>query len=409
MGAFYTAFFAEALLRRVLTYSIVLYGASVLGGGTWSGALYVCLVAPYLLSIYAGSLIDTARRTSVLRVTSTLTLALIGGITACASSSRQLPWVLAAIILCYGIVSAFAYPAFITGTADLVEPSRVGHSTIVMNTLSLATQVAAPVFVGVLRAFVSWPTFFLCATSIAVVQCAALRLVNPPRPVAARTGRTSRAVALSPWADIAEVRAFNKTHATLPTLLLAVTLFSALAIGPLEVLVPLFASATLRLSSATAGAFMATGGIGLVIGAIAALKLAGRRGMGAWLCGTGVAGGVVILAMTVVPTPIAFALYFVGGLLAGMLSSLSLAAIQQAATSELRGRVIGLFSLVLGAPPAIGGAAAGALSDAIGTPAALRIVSCLFGAAFVLLYATRPALRNAGAANLPSDGTPQPA
>jgi MFS family permease len=427
VGPYYVAFFADALLRRILTYSIVLYGVDVLGRGTWSGVLYVCLVAPYLLSIAAGRIIETTNVTSMLRLTATLILVLVAGLTGFASASIHVPMILAAIMLCYGIVSAFAYPGFLAGVADIVEPKRVGRATITMNILSLVTQVLAPVVVGVLRAFVSWPTFFICATAIAAVVCVAMFLVRPSRPAETEWGysrqrgyvdepvysqqmqRPSRAVALMPRSSIAEMRAFKAVNPILPTLLIAVTLFSALAIGPLEVLVPLFTSKTLSLSSAMAGAFLATGGVGLVVGAVSALKLTGKGRTGLFLCGAAVAGSLVVLAMTISPVPVAFAMYFLGGMCAGLFSSLSLGAIQEAVTPEMRGRTVGVFTLVLGAPPAITGAAAGALSDRVGTAAALRILCVVLGVGFVLLYAMRPMLRGAPAAKLPSDGKRRPA
>jgi MFS family permease len=192
---------------------------------------------------------------------------------------------------------------------------------------------------------------------------------------------------------------------TLSTFVLAVALFSTLAIGPIEVLVPIYVAKSLALSSTSAGMFMAAGGIGLVIGALAALRVVGRVRVGVWICGATWVGAGAIIAMTMSDRPLALALYLIAGIAAGVFSSLSLAAIQEAATPELRGRVLGLFSLVLGAPPAIGGAAAGVLSDSIGPGAALRILCGIGAGGFVLLFATRPALRSARS-NSGGGGTP---
>jgi len=106
-----------------------------------------------------------------------------------------------------------------------------------------------------------------------------------------------------------------------------------------------------------------------------------------------VAGSGAVVLMTTAPRPIAFALVLAGGALGGVFSSLSLAGVQAAATNRLRGRVLGIFSLVLGAPPALGGAAAGALSDSLGTPVAMRIMFGVVAIAFLVVGATRPALR----------------
>jgi MFS family permease len=392
---FYAAFFTDALLRRVLTYSVVLYGAEVVGRGAWSGVLYLCLVAPYLLAVYAGSLIDSALRRTVLRLTSTLSLLLMLCLAIATRQTMPRAWVVAALILGYGVVSSFSYPAFIAAVADVAEPSRVTHSTAVMSVLSLFSQVAGPVAVGVLRATVSWPNLFVATVGLAAVPWLAVRAARLPIAHAVAPRRRSIVVAMSPWVDIAEIRAYARQHRTLATWLLAVALFSVLVVGPLEVLAPLFAAKTLGLPPLVAGAFIATGGMGLVIGALAALALVGRRRSGSWMCGCVVAGSVVVLCMTAAPRPLAFPMFFIGGALAGVFSSLSLAGVQSAATPELRGRVIGAFAVVLGAPPAIGGAVAGAMSDSLGTPATMRIIFSVVAVAFLALYLARPALRQA--------------
>jgi MFS family permease len=403
--AYYAAFFADTLLRRVLTYAIVLYGLDVMGRGAWAGVLYVCLVAPYLLSVYAGSLIDTLPRVRIVRRTSAITLVLISVFAAVSYAERPSAWVIATIILLYSVVSAFAYPAYFAGVADLAEPERLAQSTIAMNVLTLASQIGGPVFVGVLRAFLSWPAFFAAASALAVVQLLALRGIPDGRVIPSR--RSFAEVARSPWEDIGELLAYHRRHATLATLIFSVALFSTLAIGPIEVLVPIYAERTLALSSTSAGMFMAAGGIGLVIGALVALRLVARVRPGVWMCAAAWVGGIAIIAMSFLSRSVAAVAYLTAGIAAGVFSSLSLAAIQQAATAELRGRVLGLFSLALGAPPAIGGAIAGVLSDSIGAPAALRILCGTGAMGFLLLFVTRPALRTAR--STPStDGTPEP-
>ena len=390
MRFLYSAFFADALLRRVLTYAVVLYGAEVLGKGAWSGVLYVCLVAPYLLSLYAGGIIDRVACRTVLQRTSILSILLMAGLTLCASHSTPLPWIVAFIVLCYGAVSAFAYPAFMTSVSEIFEPELVKRSTVVMNVLSLLSQVVGPVVVGVLRALVGWPEFFVATIVLGVVQWIALRAVHQTHDNHTRAwGRPLASIT----PGMAEVLAYGRKHRTLPTLFLAVALFSALAIGPLEVLLPLFAAQTLALHPLAAGMFVATGGLGLVIGALGAIRIVEHANTGLWTLGCAVAGSGAVVLMTTAPRPIAFALVLAGGALGGVFSSLSLAGVQAAATNRLRGRVLGIFSLVLGAPPALGGAAAGALSDSLGTPVAMRIMFGVVAIAFLVVGATRPALR----------------
>src|SRR6185436_14173532 len=127
------AFFADALLRRALTYAVVLYGAGALGSGQWAGALYMALMLPYLVSWYAGVVIDAGAQRETLRAAS----AAIAMLT---------------IALAAATASAFAYPAFFAALPRVAGANNVVTATVVLNALSLATYVLGPVTVGVLRA-----------------------------------------------------------------------------------------------------------------------------------------------------------------------------------------------------------------------------------------------------------------
>jgi len=55
--------------------------------------------------------------------------------------------------------------------------------------------------------------------------------------------------------------------------------------------------------------------------------------------------------------------------------------------------VLGLFSLIIGAIPALGGLASGALIEAAGTVTTMRVAFGAVVVAFALLYFLQPALR----------------
>ena len=401
LPVFYAAFFTDAVLRRMITYAVVLYGAEVLGGGQWAGLLYLCLVLPYLLSLHAGSVIDHSARRRVLQITAASTLALMLVLAGAEQCGTPHGLVIAAVILVYGIVSAFAYPAFVAAVADVAERERIGHSTVVVNILAMLSHVCAPVAVGLLRMNLAWPALFGVFAALAAASWLALAGARLPRTTPPADTTTVRE-------RLRELYVFCREHPSLPSLLLAIAAFSGLVVGPLEVLTPLFAENPLGLPPLRAGAFLAAGGLGLVAGAFGALKLVGRVNLGAWLCGCGVAGGLLIIVMTFAGTNAAFGLFFTAGALGGVFSSLAIAGTQARASDALRGRVMGLFTLILGAPPAIGGALAGAMSDTFGTVTTIRVffttVAVVFAVFFVTLKSLRPRTTSVADA-----GTPRPA
>lgn len=404
---YYTAFFADALLRRILTYAVVIYGVEQLGGGRWAGLLYFCLVVPYLLSVHAGCLIDRHSKNRLLQTTAGGAVGLMI-ILAAADFTHLPPGVPATVaFLGYGILSAFAYPALIAAAPDVAPPHQTGHATVIINTLSMLCHVCAPLITGLLRVTFSWPGFFLVLAGLAGVKWAALRAVRlPDRPGAEGDGR----------AHLRELYQFCRSNRAFSALMLAIACFSGLIIGPLEMLMPLFAEKGLQLSPVPAGAFLAVGGLGLAIGAFAALRLAGRPQEGTWLLGSAAGGALLISAMTWVAAPAAFVLLFAGGMLGGVFSSLSICWTQRLAPGHLRGRIMGLFTLILGAPPALGGALSGVLADVIGPIATIRIFFTGVTVVFVVFLATLKSLRSAEggaqlspATNVSDEGTPRPA
>jgi DHA3 family macrolide efflux protein-like MFS transporter len=392
--AYYAAFFAGACLRRIVAYVAVIYGFEVLGGGIWSGLFYLCLVSPYLLSVYAGSVIDAASKRLVLQVSSALPVLILGLLAGAdhwhwLGSGAAHGWLMAALLGGYGIVSAFAYPAFLAVVPDIVDRAAMGRTTAMVNVLSMLCYVCGPLAAGLLRAWLSWSGLVAALAGCAVL--AWLLLLFVPLPA----HRPGAAPVESEWERQREMLAYCRQHAGLFALLVASGVFAGFVVGPLEVLGPLYAQDPLGYAPLRASLFMAAGGIGLLSGAIAALWLVGRGRLAAWLCGSGVGGGAFIVGLTLAPAWAAFPLFFAGGFLGGVFNSLSLAATQERTPDHLRGRVLGLLSLILGATPALSGLATGALISAVGTVVAMRLVFTGVIAAFVLLYFKQPALNAA--------------
>jgi hypothetical protein len=87
LPVYMAAFFLDALLRRMVTYALVLYGAEVLGGARWAGVLYFALLLPYLCSVHAGGVIDRARKRTVLQMATGTTALLMVGLFIVANSA----------------------------------------------------------------------------------------------------------------------------------------------------------------------------------------------------------------------------------------------------------------------------------------------------------------------------------
>lgn len=392
--AYYAAFFAGAWVRRMVAFVVVLYGYNVLGGGRWSGLLYFCLVGPYLLSVWAGRFIDVSSKRVVLHGTSALAVLLLVALTVCVGRGGlpSRPWLIAALIGGYGVVAAVAFPAFLTVVPDVFGCTQVSRASAVTNVLSMLCHVCGPLTVALIRWRLSWWPVFAAFAAISAAGWAWLAAVPLPSD---RRGAASDRARRAPAAGLAVV---CRTQPGLVSILLALVVFSVVVAGPLEVLAPLFGQVAGGGGALGTGGFVAVGGIGLFLGAICALRLVERPRLGTWLCGAGVMGSVLLVAMTWAPVWCAFVVFFCAGLLGGVFTSLCVAGIQARAPDQDRGRILGLYSLILGGAPALGGYVSGKLVDAVGIPAAIRAVFGVAAAAYVLLYLCRADLRDTSSA-----------
>lgn len=377
---YFAAFFLGSFVRRMLGYGSVVYGFEVLGGGDWSGAFYLALLLPYLLfSLHAGALIDTVPKLRVLRVTVTSAVVLLTGLLVVewagwgGSDATRGGWI-AALLFAFGTAYAVGYPTYIAAIPELAPASAVPRATVTINLLAIVSMAYAPLAVGLLREALDWRGIFGVLVGLSAIAWVALQ--GARFPAVARAQANTRSVG-----TLRELFRHCWQHPRVPALLWLVVVFNALLVGPLEVLLPQFAERDMALSPFAAGAFMAAGGTGLVLGAVLALRLVRQRWLGAWLCGMGAGASVLIVAMSCAPVWAAFPLLFGSGVLGGAFSSVCLAAAQANADAGLRGSVIAVFSLASGGVPALGGAGAALLAEV--SSVALMIRVC-FGAAAVL-------------------------
>lgn len=176
-------------------------------------------------------------------------------------------------------------------------------------------------------------------------------------------------------------------HAELRALVLSATLLN-LGAAILNTLLPLLITRELGLSSAALGAYWAAGGVGVLVGARSAHRLAARFGPGRVL---GLLGVVVLPAALLVPMATwgASWLWLAGcgwALVAakiGVNNVLGVTLRQSLTPPELLGRMNATFRFLLTGALAIGAALAGAVGEWAGVHAALWLGGGLLASSFL--------------------------
>jgi len=288
-----------------------------------------------------------------------------------------------------GLAWSFVGPARLTALAQMARPDELRPATIIFNLQVLVGFGLAPLVIGMVRSRAGWGMVLAIAAS--GFALASLLIIN------LRSHTVSRQMPQkSVFADIREGFQVVGSDPLLRQLMLAAVLAYAMT-GPLQILLPKVAREVLLLSELQRGAYLGLLALSLIVGGVSALALAKQVRHG-WVVFGGVIGGSLVFASLgsitdAVTSSAALACVGVGG---GMVISLLVSGIQAQAPHALRGRVMGMYSIISQVVPAFSGVAAGALVSAVGTVVAVQ--GCGLGLAVIAVVASwrMPAVRRVG-------------
>lgn len=357
------------------------------GSGFALGAVVMVGTAPILLfSLFGGALADRLPKRPVLLLTQTAMLvqALILGILVAVGSINL--WLIFVLSAAVGLVEAVDTPTGQAFIKELVGPDKeeLSNATELWSTLFNATKVVGPALAGMLvAAFGEAACFYLNALSFLAV-IAALLLVDkgrlyptlaPPREPLIAQVKSGITYALS-TADIA----------TIVLLLAALGLFGY----NLGVLLPLIARSLLESGPVGLGLLSAALGVGSLVGSLIVdymginsrlHVLAGALTFTLMLLALSLFDGwLLILTLTVVL-----------GFGSVLFLATASARLQMLASDDFRGRVMGLYTLLLFGTTPFGSLLAGALAQRIGVrrTVAILAVFCGLGLMTTVLYLRR--------------------
>ncbi len=346
------------------------------------GLINTLQFAPLLvLSLLGGALSDRVRKRRLVLATQSALMLQAAALAALAWTGRVEYWHVAALALVYGVAVGLDMPARQAFVVDLVGRADV-LSAIALNSMAFNTaRVVGPALGGALVARFGPPVAFSlnAASFVAVIAAlSAVRTEGAPRRVGGTTVRQELVEAIR--------YATGTPHVALVLgLLLSVCVF----VVNYTVLVPLIARQALGLDATGFGLLMACHGSGALVGALALALFGGTRPPIRVVIGAGlvVSGATAALAL-------AGPVWWTAGLLlvAGSAQIVFIAScnttLQVTAPEELRGRVMGLYVLMVAGSAPFGALFVGTVAERWGPLAA-----CAAGGGLGLLLVAGQALR----------------
>jgi MFS family permease len=367
------------------------------GSGVAVGLTAGLQFAPILLlGAWGGLIADRFSKRRVLMITQPLMALPALALWALVATGSVEPWMVYALVLVRGVANAFDNPARQSFVIELVGPERVVNAVSLNSVIVQAGRIIGPAAAGGVIALAGvGPCFALNALSFTAMLIALQRMdVSQlrPSPPAQRAPR--------------ELRAALRYVSASPGLWIPLGMM--VIVGTLtfnfQVLLPLLASQTWHGTAATYALLTAAMAVGSVAGALAS-GARGRVSPAILVVASTAFGAVELLAALAPSLPLQVLALIPLGAVSVTFSAGVNSTMQLNVTPAMRGRVMGLYSMVfLGSTP-IGAPLVGWLAEIAGprTGMALGGVAALVAAAVATVaYRGKRLPSDAGVAILPA-------
>ena len=317
-----------------------------------------------VFSLWGGSLADRHSKRAVvlctqisMMVTAFVFAALVGG-------GHIQPWHILLLAAAGGAAMAFDIPARQAFMVEMTSREDLMNAVSLNSSMVNGARVVGPAVAGLLMAQVgvTW-CFLLNGLSYVAVIIGLLMMRLPPFVAPAQPRSTGR--------HVAEGFRYVLHHRRVRILLMLLGVVGVFG-WSYAVLLPAYATDILKVGEGGYGALLSANGFGALLGALTVATWGHRvRPRILVLGGLWVFAAMLVLLAFVRWYPLVLLCLAVGGW--GMLVyfSTSNTLIQTGVSDEMRGRVMGIWTLVFGGMMPLGGLEAGFLSRAIGIPWAM--------------------------------------
>jgi MFS family permease len=330
----------------------------------WLGVAGISAAIPTIvLSIPAGVIADRYDHQRILLTSQTLTAILSFVLSFAILAGSINIWGVIAWQVATGALAALANPtqaAILPRLIDMrVMPSAVALQSSIWNSM----RIVGPALAGVMLALIgTGQAFLVTAVGFALSAVLVATLRPTPQPEAS----TSEGNAM--FEGVRFILGHQLFFATI-----GLSFFTSLFGASYQTLLARFANRILDVGAAGFGAMEAAAGIGGLLGTLAIIRIGGSQRAGPVMVGAAAIFGVFIALFAASRSlPLSMALLFAGSFFASMYLNLGMTIIQMRVPNELRGRVMGVWSMTWFLS-AVGGLPAGAMAEFIGAPWAVAI------------------------------------
>jgi MFS family permease len=339
------------------------------------GVVGALSMAPSLfLALPAGVVADRVRRRNLVLCTQTSAVVLAFALATLLALHQLQIWEILVISTLSGVAVAVEMPARQSLVVELVGKEDLSNAIAWNSLVFNGSRVVGPAIGGLVITYLGIaPIFFFNSASFLAVIVALLtvQLPNVVRPLRRR-----------PWDEFREGMDYLARSPSLIGLLAFLAVVATLVMN-FNVIMPIFARDILHGGAEGLGWMWTAMGVGAVAGSITIVKWSQAAVRGRLLIASALLAGLSELAMAFSRSmPLTLVILTVVGWSISTFSSCTNASIQARVQDEVRGRVVGVYSMFLVGSGPLGSLVTAALAGAGGAPLPLAVagVTCTVAA-----------------------------
>lgn len=340
----------------------------------------------WIFTLYAGAIADRVSRRTLMVITQS-GMMVLAFILAFLTFTHVVQWwhiLILAFLL--GVCNAFDAPARQAFVVEIVDRKDLTNAIALNSTMFNLAMVLGPAFGGLIYAWVGpgWCFTINGISFIAVILALLLMRLKPFTPVQTNN---------SAFRDVKEGLKYVFNHPSVKMLIFNLSIITLLGLG-IAALIPAWSVEVLGGNATTNGFLMAARGIGSLIGALMIAALGRMRFHGKlWTINSILLPiSMIIFAFMqwLIPSLLAMALM---GFAFMMIVNLSNSMVQTRIADEMRGRVMGVYTLFFFGAMPLGSLISGWTADIVGEPLTVIISALVLFVFAVWVIWQRPALR----------------
>lgn len=339
----------------------------------------------WILTLYGGVIADRIPKRTLLIITQTSMMVLASILAVLTFTHSVQPWHIIVLAFLLGVVNAFDNPGRQSFVAELVDRKDLTNAIALNATMFNLGVVVGPAVAGLIYAWLgpAW-CFTINAISFIAVIIALWLMKIPPLP---------RTVHPSPITEMKEGFKAAFSDGTMKMLFASLLIIGMFGFG-LLVLAPAWSVDVLHGDVTTNGLLLSARGFGSLISGLVLATIASRGYRGKiWTVGSLLLPVSVLLFGLARSIPLSLvAIAFMGMSIISVVN-ITNGLIQSNTSDSMRGRVMGIYSLIFLGSQTLGGLLMGLLADRINAPTAAYISAALLGILAIVVFVFRPSLR----------------